>query len=162
MKKGMFVFGLLLTILAPLAGMPLFFMTGGAGSLLPIGEEYAGIAFIGGIVLTAVLPVIGIFMILGATLIPLFSGMKAKNRILEQGMPAEAKILALNDTGTRINNNPLVQFSLEVRSPIQPAFRVEVSQTVSMIHIASFQPGKLVNVKYLPGTNEVAILGAKL
>jgi hypothetical protein len=91
----------------------------------------------------------------------LIVGSISNQRIINQGQSAEAKILALTDTGTRINNNPLVNFTLEVYSQTQPPFRAEASQTVSVIHLPSYQPGKIVNVKYLPGGNEVIIVGLK-
>jgi hypothetical protein len=107
------------------------------------------------------LPIIGSILLFGAFLIPLFSNMRAKNKIIAQGKDAEAKILALADTGTRINNNPLVNFTLEVHPQMSPPFQAVVSQTVSVIHLPSYQPGKIVHVKYMPGTNEVTIIGAK-
>ncbi len=86
----------------------------------------------------------------------------ANRRVIATGQDAEAKILALRDTGTRINDNPVVNFSLEIHPVGQPAFVAEASQTVSVLHLPSFQPGKLVNVKYVPGTDKVAIVGAKV
>ena len=100
-------------------------------------------------------------MIFGAVFIPLFSMMGAKNKVLSSGTPAEAKILMVTDTGTRINHNPLVNFMLEVRPESQQPFNANVSQSVSVIHLPSYQPGQMVNVKYVPGTNEVAIVGLR-
>jgi len=107
-------------------------------------------------------PVAGAFLLIGSILIPFFSAMRANRKIIAEGQTAEARILALDDTGTRVNHNPLVSLTLEVYAPTQPPFRAEVRQTISVIHLPSYQPGKIVNVKYLPGTNEVAIVGAKI
>jgi hypothetical protein len=107
-------------------------------------------------------PIIGSILLFGSILIPLFSNMQSKNKVITEGVSAEAKILALNDTGTRVNHNPLIKFKLEVHSPTQAPFQAETSQTVSMIHLPSYQPGKMVNVKYIPGSNEVAIVGPKI
>ncbi|MEZ5428049.1 MAG: hypothetical protein R2747_17385 [Pyrinomonadaceae bacterium] len=160
MKKGMFIIGLILTIFSPFIGTPVFFLLGDTGSFLNLAEETRWILAALLIGTSVIIPIIGIALILGATLIPLISGMKKNKKILLEGLPAEARILAINDTGTLVNNNPLVNFILEVSSPSQPAFRAETRQIVPYIHMPSFQPGKLINVKYLPGTNQVAIVGA--
>ena len=85
----------------------------------------------------------------------------SNRKIVNNGLDAEARILALNDTGTRINNNPVVNFVLEVKPMGQPAFQAEANQTVSVLHLPSYQPGKIVHVKFVPETRQVAIVGAK-
>ncbi|GEM_PF-1926624 len=115
-------------------------------------------ALIASIVIVVSPTLIGMFLAFGAFIFPLIAHRKAQRNILREGQSANAKILALSDTGTRINDNPLVSISLEVYSPTQPAFRAEVSQVVSIIHLPSFQPGKIVNVKYIPGTNQIALI----
>ncbi|MEP6924413.1 MAG: hypothetical protein ABI954_08095 [Pyrinomonadaceae bacterium] len=86
----------------------------------------------------------------------------SNQRILASGQDAEAKILAIADTGTRINDNPVIDFSLQVQPANYPAFVAQARQTVSIIHLPSYQPGKIVNVKFVPGTDQVAIVGAKM
>lgn len=166
-NKFMFITGLLIVIgsttVLPFIGLGASFLLGDdLDRLLTANQESLPmlmIVFIGAMIL---IPTAGVFLLMGSILIPFFSNMRAKNKIISEGQPAEARILALADTGTRINNDPLVSFSLEVYSPVQPPFQAEVRQTVSVIHLPSYQPGKVVNVKYLPGTNEVAIIGAKI
>jgi hypothetical protein len=115
------------------------------------------------VIIASTLPFfIGAFLLVGAFLYPLIKHSKAKNKILENGISAEAKILAISEGGMRINGNPVVNLSLEINSPTQAAFRAEVSQVVSIVNLPSFQPGKLLDVKYLPGTNQVAVVGTKL
>jgi hypothetical protein len=167
-NKWMFTGGLLLVI-----GSVVLLPFIGLGASVLLGEDYIdrilksnaeAVPLIAVVAIAAMIliPFIGMFLIFGSILIPYFSNLKAKNKIVSQGKPAEARILALADTGTRINNNPLVSFSLEVYSFEQPPFRTEVSETVSVIHLPSYQPGKIINVRYLPGTNEVAIIGTKI
>ena len=165
MKRNKFMFfsGLLLTIgstvILPFVGFGATFFLGNDFDKLWNSNPLIPILGIGAMVL---IPTIGVLLIMGSVLIPLFSSMRSKNNIIAQGQSAEAKILALADTGTRINDNPLVSFTLEVHPPAQPPFRAEARQTVSVIHLPSYQPGKIVNVKFMPGTNEVAIIGAKV
>ena len=85
----------------------------------------------------------------------------ANQRVIADGQDAEAKILAISDTGTRINNNPVIDFSLQIQPANFPAFHARARQTVSAIHLPSYQPGKVVFVKYVPGTDHAAIVGTK-
>lgn len=85
----------------------------------------------------------------------------SNRRTISTGQDAEAKILAIRDTGTRINDNPVLNFSLEVRPPGQPNFIAETSQKISFLYLSNFQPGKILKVKYVPGTDRVAIIGVK-
>ena len=89
-------------------------------------------------------------------------GKRLFNQLVKHGQDAEAKVLALADTGTRINDDPLVKITLEVQPPNQPSFRTEVKQTVSVISLPLLQPGKFVRVKYIPGTEKIAVVGAKI
>jgi hypothetical protein len=76
-----------------------------------------------------------------------------------KGFDAEAEILSVNDTGTRINDNPVISFSLRVRPVSQPPFVGTARRTISMIELPQYQPGKSVKVKYVPGKEHVAIVG---
>ncbi len=95
------------------------------------------------------------------TVLWLVTGKMIYKQIVKNGQDAEAKVLALRDRGTRINNSPLVNISLEVQPMNQPSFYMRTSTTVSIVELPSFQPGKIVRVKYIPGTEKVAIIGAK-
>jgi hypothetical protein len=77
--------------------------------------------------------------------------------ILANGISAEAKILKLAETGTTINDRPLVRFSLEVYPAGRPPFRAEAEKLISILDIPRLQPGKVVPVKYDPNSNEVAL-----
>lgn len=166
-SKLMFISGLLLTIgsavLLPMIGVAATLIMGDDLDRFLNSNEGISTAIIAVLIGIAVLvPMAGVALMIGSVLLPLFANMRAKSRILSAGHPAEAKILDISDTGTYINNNPLVNISLEVYPPAQQPFRTQLRQTISMIHLPSYQPGKLLNVKYIPGTNEVAIVGAKL
>lgn len=100
----------------------------------------------------------GTFIFLIASLVT--NGLSTQ-RILATGQHGEARILAISDTGTRINDNPVIDFSLQVQSGNYPSFAAQARQTVSMIHLPAYQPGKIVNVKFVPGTDGIAIVGPK-
>ncbi len=100
----------------------------------------------------------GTFIFLIASLIV---GGLSNRQILASGQDAEAKILHIADTGTRINDNPMIEFSLQIQPANYPAFVAQARQTVSVINLPSYQPGKIVNVKFIPGMDKVAIVEAK-
>jgi hypothetical protein len=83
----------------------------------------------------------------------------ATNRqVVSSGLPATAQILAITDTGTTINQNPVVHFLLQVQPSDRPAFQAETEMLVSRLQVPRFQPGSSVAVMYHPETLAVAIL----
>ncbi|MEZ5344595.1 MAG: hypothetical protein R2681_03470 [Pyrinomonadaceae bacterium] len=169
MKKNKFLFrtGLFLVIggslLIPVAIVgPLLFLGQDPEKLMDyFASEYSALIPIAAIAILISIPVIGSLMMTGAILIPLLFSMGSQRKILQSGLPADAKIIEVHPTNTMINNNPVVRFVLEVSTQSQAPFRAETSKTVSMIHLPSYQPGKMLEVKYQPGSNEVAIVGPK-
>jgi hypothetical protein len=93
-------------------------------------------------------------LLVGATIV---SGVE-NHEILEDGQPASAKILRISDTGTTINNNPVVRLLLEVTPASQPAFQAETERLIPRLQIPQIQPGMSVQVKFDPASHEVALL----
>lgn len=87
---------------------------------------------------------------------PIVSGLQNR-AVLNQGLPAEAIILKVTDTGTTINNNPVVRLLLEVHPPNQPIFQAEAERLISRLQIPQVQPGAIVQVKYDPASQSVAL-----
>jgi len=151
--------GFLLTF-GGIFGGPMLFL--GLEAVYPIegmSETEVLLAGAAGIVVTFVLPAIGIALILGSFLVPLIRGMRNRAHVEDTGTQATARILGTADTGTRVNDNPLVRFDLQVTPVSSPAFQAQVEQTVSIIHLPLYQPGKIVNVKFIPGTHSTVITG---
>lgn len=88
---------------------------------------------------------------------PLVSGLMNR-RLLTSGRPASAKILAITDTGTTINQNPVIRFLLEVRPSDRPGFQAVTEKLVSRLQVPRFQPGSTVQVRYDPETQAAAIV----
>lgn len=82
----------------------------------------------------------------------------ANRRVLAAGEPAKAVVLGLADTGTTINQNPVVRFRLEVHPEEGDAFEADVERLVPRLQIPLLQPGVIVRVKYDPATRAVALL----
>jgi hypothetical protein len=69
---------------------------------------------------------------------------------LKDGTPAQATILRIWDTGTTINDNPVVGFLLEVRPQNLPAYQAESKSMIPRLSISQFQPGATIPVKIDP------------
>jgi len=82
---------------------------------------------------------------------------QATNKLLTTGLPGQATIVAMGDTGMRINNQPRLQLTLDVQPlaapgqppPFQP-FRTDTQITVPMMAMARVAPGTVVPVKCDP------------
>ena len=89
----------------------------------------------------------------------LIAGGMSNILIEAKGQDAEAEILTIKDTGSRINDDPVITFSLRVRPTTQPEFVGQARRTISIVELPQYQPGKVVKVKYVPGKEQVAIVG---
>jgi hypothetical protein len=77
-------------------------------------------------------------------------GMGPNRSILQTGIPAQATIRQVWQTGTFINENPQVGMQLEVRPPGGAPYVTNVNAVVPLINIPQFQPGTVVPVKISP------------
>lgn len=69
---------------------------------------------------------------------------------VQNGVSAPATITSMWDTGTTINNNPLVGFKLQVLPPGGTPFEAECKQMISRLQVGVLQPGAAVTVSYDP------------
>lgn len=77
---------------------------------------------------------------------------------LEQGVPASAVITSMGETGTTVNEHPVVEFGLRVTRDGAPAYDVTVKQMLPRLLVGQVRPGLAVGVKVMPGDpNDVAI-----
>jgi len=77
-----------------------------------------------------------------------FSGRNDACAILEVGAPASARIVRLIDTGTRINDDPVVEFILEISPQDAAPYQASTRGLVSRLDIPAIQPGTVLPVKY--------------
>ena len=87
---------------------------------------------------------------------PLLAGLENR-KLRSTGSLARAKVLSANQTGTYINENPVVHFTLEVQPDGEPPFQADAERLVPMVRLAALQPGSEVAVRYDPQTLETAI-----
>ena len=94
-------------------------------------------------------------LLIGAPMVSAISG----RSLMRTGQPAKAKVVSLTDTGTTINNNPVVRLVLEVQPPTGSPFEAETEKLISRLDVPNIQPGAVLDVRYDPETREVAIGG---
>jgi hypothetical protein len=92
---------------------------------------------------------------LGALLVlvgfgPAFYDAYKANQILKHGKPAQAKVVDARPTGNLHNDQPEVRFKLEVFPEGDEAFTAIITTIMSPVYLPRFQPGQLVQVRYLP------------
>ncbi|MCP4540295.1 MAG: hypothetical protein GY832_24410 [Chloroflexi bacterium] len=70
--------------------------------------------------------------------------------VLQNGIPAQAKIVSVRQTGVMLNNQPQILFDLEVQPPGGAPYRAQAKAVIPMVNIPQFQPGVQVSVKIHP------------
>jgi uncharacterized protein YceK len=78
------------------------------------------------------------------------TGYSQAQELEKTGQPAEATILEIRDSGITVNNDPVVDFVLEVRPEGKEAYKAKTRMRISRIEIPQFQPGAVVHVNYDP------------
>lgn len=79
-----------------------------------------------------------------------FTGEDVASQIRASGVPAKATVLRIWETGTRVNENPVVGFELEIHVEGLPAWKAETKALVSILAIPRIQPGEVLDVFYDP------------
>jgi hypothetical protein len=74
----------------------------------------------------------------------------SNRRIREHGVPGTASIRAVSDTGTSINNNPLVRYHVTITSQLRPPYEASTKVIVSRLTNVQSQIGKTLPVKIDP------------
>jgi hypothetical protein len=79
---------------------------------------------------------------------------------LKNGVPAQARILSVQQTGVMVNDQPQVAFRLEVYPPVGSPYQTTFNAIIPIVHIPQFQPGAEVPVKIHP-TNPMKVAFAR-
>ena len=104
-------------------------------------------------ILTVVLVVVSLlctFVIVAASIAVPFilmrNNQKRAQELMAVGTQGEATVLALQDTGMFINNNPRVSMLLEIRVGNLAPYQVQKVATIPMIRLSQVQVGAVVPV----------------
>jgi hypothetical protein len=86
----------------------------------------------------------------GCAAIDRLSGEGEARRIRRVGQAAEARVIAIEDTGITLNDDPIVAFHLEVRPAAGAAYEVRTRGRVGRLDVPRVQPGAIVPVSVDP------------
>ena len=76
-----------------------------------------------------------------------------------QTTPGSATVTAIQDTGTRINESPVVELDLMVTVAGREPYPVKHRQVISPVVMANFQPGSVITVRVDPADQSKIIIG---
>jgi hypothetical protein len=96
----------------------------------------------------------------GCAIADRFTGEREAKQIRAVGVPADATIVKIWDTGVTVNNDPVVGFLLEVHpdGPGQAPFQAKTKALVSRLAVPRVQPGAHLRVSFDPkDTTRVAV-----
>jgi hypothetical protein len=79
--------------------------------------------------------------------------------LMASGIVGQATIDAVNDTGVTVNDNPQIELALTVTVPGKDPYQASLTQVVSRLAIAGFQPGSTVPVRVSPDDPQVLMIG---
>lgn len=102
---------------------------------------------------TAVLGALAMILLVGSAVLSSINNLSLQ----KDGIQAQATILEVRDTGTTINQNPLVHLKLQVEPGNRPGFEAETEQVIGRLQVPQIQPGVKVKVRYNPYNHEVAL-----
>jgi hypothetical protein len=87
---------------------------------------------------------------LSCAMVDRLTGEAENRKIREVGVPAEALVVQIWDTGITVNNDPVVGFELEVFGDDIERYRAETKARIPRLFIPQIQPGHVLPVKYDP------------
>jgi hypothetical protein len=121
------------------------YITGVLEILLAVGFLVMGM-FIpvvrGGFILTAViLGVVGLGLVAWAR--KMAAGFAEANRLRAMGLEGTARVINAEQTGTTMNDNPLVDLTLEVTIPGRPPYQVQHKEWIPMFRLGTLGLGTL-------------------
>lgn len=98
-------------------------------------------------------------MILGVILLLVspVSAAGTNRRIRESGVSAKARIVSIEDSGIRYNNQFVLNVGLHITPEFGPAFDTVASQAIPIYHMAQIRKGNEVNIVYVKDTKAAVI-----
>src|ERR1700688_167810 len=99
------------------------------------------------LLLPLLLPLLG--LALGCAMFD--TGMSEAKDLQRVGVPAQAEILSIGETGLTVNDNPVITLDVEVRPADRPPYRATIKRLlVSRLEVPQFQPGRVIPVRFDP------------
>ena len=82
---------------------------------------------------------------------------QGNGELMESGVDGQATIKAIRDTGMTMNENPVVEFDLEVAAMGTP-YDATIQQVTSRLTVAQYTPGTVVACKVDPSEKSKIVL----
>jgi hypothetical protein len=98
-------------------------------------------------------PLLLLLLLLGAALgCSLFDTGSGEERELQRvGVPAQAEILSIGETGLTVNDDPVITVGVEVRPADRAPYQATIKRIlISRLEVPQFQPGKIIPVRFDP------------
>lgn len=89
---------------------------------------------------------------------PMLWGNWRDRRLRADGLPAKATVLAITDTRSRVNGNPVVDLQLSVQASADHTYTTQLRATISPVDLPRYQPGMTVNVVADPEDRQRVVL----
>ena len=96
------------------------------------------------------LPLVLVALLGGCAVVDRLSGEGEAKRIRRVGQAAEAVVLEIRDTGITVNDDPVVDFRLEVRPVNGAPYEVTTRGLVGRLDVPQVQPGAVLPVAIDP------------
>lgn len=119
-------------------GMPLAGL-GGAALLDALGVEKND-------TIITVAVVAFVVILLGTIFWTLSAGARVRAKLQRTGVRGQAQVLAASETGTRINNQPVVELTLNVQAPGGAPYRAAHREVISSVQVHRITPGTTLTV----------------
>jgi PDZ domain len=100
------------------------------------------------LVLLLLLPLGGLT---GCGMVDSMAGYSEAKDLQRVGVPAQAKILAIGETGMSINDEPVIRIDVEVQPADGPPYQATIKRLlISRLEVPQYQPGQVIAVRYDP------------
>jgi hypothetical protein len=87
----------------------------------------------------------------GCGVVDTMSGLSVAKDLQNTGIPAQAEILAISETGMSINDDPVIRIDVQVRPANGQPYAATIKRLlVSRLEIPQYQPGKVIGVRFDP------------
>lgn len=127
----------------------------GSGSTTAAATESSGPGAIGAV---AILGFIALSFVGSGFLARTILRNTTRSGVIENGVDARGTIISMTETGTTVNQNPMVEFGVRVERDGHAPYDATMKQVLPRLLLARVQPGLAVPVKVLANNpNEVAI-----
>jgi len=120
-----------------LSGMASGTMTEMFGSSLPIPAS-------------AIITIVMVVLIMGFTFSQVLKGPAQRKRLMQTGVEGMGQITMVEQTGTQVNNQPMLRLRMLITLPGQSPYSVIHNEIVPVIRLAHVQPGATMRVRVDP------------